>query len=304
MALLTRRLEQPIGRTEPIQQLEKVFQEVLDGLGTRVVFVLGEGGIGKSFLLEYMRRRWEERGEAFIPRRIIDLYDVVNHTLEGFLESLMYAYPSGPFWSPILDAYEEARRGLERARLSQEAEAIRKARQDLLDTVFHQLSEMGRRFYPVVFLDTAERWAYRVGPARLYWAEAWHTLRSWLVQWLQPFKGHPTNLLWVIAGRPERVQLLRDQLQAELEEAARNAVVTVEIPPFSVEEVRAFLEAYGLDDWMDPQGHPLLLGLFVEMATRDARKTEDALAREKPEELGNRARFHFHQASSPIRASG
>ncbi len=293
MTLLTRRLEQPIGREAQVQRLQRLFQAVLEGGGTRVAFITGEGGIGKTFLLEHLRRRWTEHGEALVPARIIDLYDVVNHTVEGFLESLMRAYPADdPFWNPVLAAYEEARRALERARLSQEARAIRAAREALLDTVFRGLSDLGRRFPLVVFLDTAERWAYQVGPQQTYWAEAWEVLRQWLREWLRPYGRFATNLLWVMAGRPERVRRLREDL-TDVQEGDADRVVLVDLPPFSEDEVREFLEAYGLEDWRDQaaqirawtQGHPLLLGLFVEMATRDARRTEDALAQGRPEDL-------------------
>ena len=275
---ILKRLPQPVGRTSEQDELQAIYERVAQEGGFYVVVVTGPGGIGKTFLLEHMRRRWEESGELIVPQRLIDLYDTVTHAPEGFWDLWIKAYsPEDPRVKVLRETYDQKQKALQQARLSGEHARIQKAYEDLANTLRDEWQSLAKATPWVAILDTAERWVYPLGDQTTEYAPVW---KQWWLPWLQNAHSRPESGLLIFVGRPQRTRLLAQSLKST------NGLIlkTLEIKPLSVSEIRQYLAAYDLDDLReDPEnvhrltkGYPIRLTLFAYLYKKGSEQARQA----------------------------
>ncbi len=291
-----RRLTEMVGRQDVVRDLEQALETVQDQRGVQVVFLMGKGGYGKTYLLEQMLRKWRDKyAYVLLPDRVVDLYDVVTHTVEGFVEQLMAAFDSAwedPMLAPHYRRYQDVRARLARARLQGDAARIRDARQAYQNQVKSIFREISRTLPLVWMLDTAERWVYRTGPGEddVTLAEAWNCL--W--KWLQDETQRPESLLLIIAGRPQRTRALQRAVREKRDFCCERDIL---LRPFTVEEVEAYLRQVEIELEVEglardaarihrlTQGSPIRLGVFVDMYLRRPQEAEALLESGRPADM-------------------
>jgi len=275
---IAQRLPEPVGRESERTRLDALYRQVVQQGGFHVLVLTGDGGMGKTYLLDHMRRKWAQDGTLVLPATLIDLYDTVNHHREGFWASWMEAYAGEERLVHVYSAYQERREALHRARQRGDIAAIQETRDALSWTLQTEWASLSRNYPWVVLLDTVERWVYPLGADRVAYAPAW----KWWLEWLQG-PQRPENGLLILAGRPERTRYLLKALRA----LPNVQIEHLALPPLTVEETQQYLEALGIsvsDDEVrrirrDTGGHPLRLTLFAYLYSSDRRRAFEALQR-------------------------
>lgn len=224
-----RRPPELIGRSALIDRISTHFTNSSDRPIT--FFLTGDGGIGKTSLLQEIRERAAEHPqEILVPREILDLYNIYTHTPDGLADAIWNILP--PAEAGNFSRYEQQKlvygkqqasgdfRGLE----EQHRQTLRAFRDDLRKAV-------GDRKL-LLLLDTAEKALYttnRTPYVDADIAESW----SWLCENLIEIP----NLILIVAGRPQCGQLKHqlDSIRAEVEE--------IEIPSLTEEESLAYWDA-------------------------------------------------------------
>lgn len=154
-----------VGR-EPEQQL---WEEILAAPGNtpRVLFFVGPGGIGKSWLIRLLLDQAKGRPGIQVLQNPIDMYSHSNRHPEGVMDTIVCQLPSAAAPGGF-ESYAKAKRELEKARqLGPEEyseEGIRRRLQDV-EQAFHSCLEQTAQGETVVLaLDTFEN--VQNGPVR------------------------------------------------------------------------------------------------------------------------------------------
>ncbi len=218
-----------VERKEAWDVLENAIKTPEDG--SRVLYVTGSGGIGKTrFLQEALKRLKGEPGLT-VASRIIDLYHTQYHTIEGLLDALQSALGFTYF-----TRYREERRKLERYKAAfagelAEVELQRKRMVEAFEEDWERLA-LSRRI--VIALDTLERLYYGTTVIRemLEGDLPLPAIRSWLFEFL----AWAPNTVVIIAGRP------REEQRRELEEKLGERFVPIELGAFSEQESLEYIE--------------------------------------------------------------
>jgi len=262
---------QLVGRKEQLNQIVQLARQA-EKL-PRVIFVEGEGGIGKTRLLLAALEQLRSHNDICVARQLIDLYHVTHHTTDGFMYALSDVLPDNRRW---FANYWRARDQLVRLRLAgrvqeidRQSVAVRKAfTADVL-----RLAESHRLVWA---LDTLEKLTYALlgtGVSAEDIGSSW----TWLCQQLPRWK----NVVLILAGRQSA-----NPLWQQLEAIQGLQTDRVPLAAFTAEETIEYFEAVTrLAETQDrqtykrlqalpgdarqrahtlSQGRPILLSLFVD----------------------------------------
>jgi len=232
----------------------------------KILFLHGEGGIGKTrLLLHLLGIAGNASPSALVAKEIVDLYHIHTHTQEGFMRLLAESLPAGEH---ELAEYRKKLAALETARLSGDLHHIPGLLEEAKSALVSDLVAISRQRRLVLAFDTAERWVYSP-KSGVFKAEAWTLLMR--------LASAVKNAIILIAGRDMVANI--NVAHVLIEDAKQNGVKVQEIPvePFTPEETRGYINAVlknrgeiGLiQEEMDAiltltGGRPISLALFLE----------------------------------------
>ncbi len=225
------------------EDLLEEIRQALHGEGTRVFYIYGGGGIGKTCLLRAVLRRCQPEGswhrEGLIappPDRLVDLYHTVHHTREGLAYALRHSIPApeGAFarFDEAYDRWEKGKYDL--AGMLKELSILQERIGEAFVEDLNALADRGYR--PVLVLDTAERLLYREDEIQR--RLGLEPERTEALRWLLDMLPRLRNAVVLIAGRPEPARL-RDDLEAALGDRLQ----AWELGPFGLEETKRYFDA-------------------------------------------------------------
>ena len=217
-----------VGREEILAKVNEAFARTSQQ--PTVLFLTGEGGIGKTRLLQHIIELAKPMPGLQAVQSIIDFYHVPTHNEYGLAESLyrVLTPPNTPFTQ-----YEFEKRTLERMRLSGEMSNVGEQRARTLQAFTDNLNKLAQSKRIVLALDTAERLVYSAGqeaiaPALL--AECWGWLLESLAQW--------RNITLIIAGRDSAHPLMEPLKNA----IGNDRVAVIQVESFSEAESMAYFD--------------------------------------------------------------
>lgn len=219
-----------VGRTEEIDQVRAALTAV--GTQPQVIFLLGDGGIGKTRLLLRLLDLARELGLT-TANALVDLYDIANHS-DTWLSRAFYEHLTPPF--STFAQYDREWSRLLRLEISGDVVELGRQRERTLATFLADLRALASQRRVVIALDTAERLVYIVDEHNRFEteiAEEW----DWLVRGLERIP----NLTLLVAGRP-RADLLREAL-AHAVDTEQVVITTIQLDPFSLEDSLSYFDA-------------------------------------------------------------
>lgn len=216
-----------VGREEIIQS---AITALTSNAGQRVVFLLGEGGMGKTRVLKEIIKRLQKTDGIHTVEREVDLYHTEVHTANGLADAL---YDASPFLedAALVELYGQ----LVNQWVAGVGSGSAKLRKEHLDLFEAMLTKICQQQPVVLALDTVEKIFYGFPdlPAHLQGdkADAWR----WLLGLLEQIPG----LRLVVSGRPEAEPLVQE-MQRRL---GSGKVLSLPIGPLSEEEGLAYFAA-------------------------------------------------------------
>ncbi|WP_303774120.1 tetratricopeptide repeat protein [Anaerolinea thermophila] len=220
--------------------LEAVFQAVRDPQPVlHVLYLSGEGGLGKTRLLQYVLEEVRTAEQVYVPETLLDLYHVELHTLEGFMREVVRLLPEEV--KPAFKEYEKAYQRFNELRVYQEGSLVEQ--QDRVREAFQKgMQELCAKRRVVLMLDTVERAVYQAG-------EEGEPRLADTIRWLKEWAGQWNNLTLIFAGR-KRAEAVWTLFQSTYALPQENAIP---ISPLSLNERREYLKA--LEQHLRKQGN-------------------------------------------------
>lgn len=174
------------------QVLEAVFRAIRDPSQTlHVLYLSGEGGLGKTRLLQHVLNTLRNEPQMVAPETLLDLYHVELHTLEGFMKEVVRLLPEEV--KPSFEEYEKAYRMLNQLRVHQEGKLTEQ--QNRVQQAFDEGTQaLCKKHRVVLMLDTVERAVYPAG-------EQGEPRLAAVIPWLKDCVGRWKNLTLIFAGR-------------------------------------------------------------------------------------------------------
>lgn len=288
----THKLDKLVGRDE---LLGKIRCKINHSQGAQLIFLMGEGGAGKTRILEELLKTkfsWLLQKNPNAPKEenqnIIDFYDIQNHSASAMAKNIFEALGEPKEFAQFQENNTELE--IKQAAGGGGIDTLREKTLESFTQAMQQFSKKGR---VVIFLDTLERLLYHPG-AETYEAggeaESW----DWLVKNVQDWG----DVTLVIAGRPEAEGLARkaDIKPIELpflDESASLAYFK-SIEAQAAKESDLYKRVQGLSDENRKkahelaQGRPIILALIIDFLSvgdtggewrkvLEAQDTEEAL---------------------------
>ncbi len=202
-----------IGRKAELTAIDRAAR----AKSTQVVYIVGEGGAGKTRLLREILESYGKRDRGFlVPTKVVDFYHVANHSIEG----LMYAIygvlrPNVVGFTDFEPAWQKLERHLAEPPASGGGQypGLLKTAQDALIADLDRFAE-DRRL--VLVFDTAEKLVYKITEVEDALDLAQEQLTIW--RWLcSSFLPRLRNALVIIAGRPEAETIVDDLTAASIQ---------------------------------------------------------------------------------------
>ena len=170
--------------------------------GPQVIALTGDGGIGKTRLLNAALTQAASVAQVSAAGHVVDLDHVQTHTASGLAREIADVLNASNDLFPI---YDRERRNFERLNLLGQGVGVKEQRDRMLGAFVDDLRALAQTRRVVIALDTAERYVYGLNDLPItikQTAEAW----TWLINAL-PQCG---NVVLLIAGRPVAKTLLDD----------------------------------------------------------------------------------------------
>ena len=188
-----------VGRKEELKQIEKAIRDTSQSY---IVYITGEGGIGKTRLVKHILQHPPDDGLSLTAASdLIDLYHASTHTVEGLIDAIQKAIPPG---EAGFERYREGRKKLDEysIRAPDRIEEIYEQRAATIEAFLDELNELADRRRIVLALDTAEKLFFQEDPAaqQLGLTAERPAILNWLIH---EFLPKVRNTVVLLAGRPE-----------------------------------------------------------------------------------------------------
>lgn len=225
--------EKMIGRQKHLQM---VHQAIGDARNSHVLFFEGDGGIGKTRLLQEVGKWVNELRQSGQKRlrwsQIIDLYHSEMHSNSGIEEALIHSLDPG---QEFFVEYREKRKVFEVQRLrGLGGSALETARQELTKTFLRDFNRMAQAHRLVLTFDTLELVQYESSEVQALCEVEDNTtsVKNWFLDLVPYFK----NTITIFAGRPHAL------LQADFKEYFQQVEYGfLPIEPFTEREAKMYL---------------------------------------------------------------
>ena len=226
-----------VGRSSLLREVE---QRIRRG-GAHLLYFEGEGGIGKTALLEAALEqvRGQDKGGMLFAGRVasevIDLYHASVHSPEGLIRQIVRV-----LGEPLFQETTQLLHQLDRARSTGDIEAANESARELFVRFFAEFAATADVGLPVLAFDTLEILEYESDPFQGMLGQDLPTLGAgqWLFRsFLPALRG---NVLILMAGRPVGLQA---QLNLTQEQAPHLQVLRVEIQALEAAETCEYLNA-------------------------------------------------------------
>ncbi|MEM3646842.1 MAG: tetratricopeptide repeat protein [Thermofilum sp.] len=272
--------------------LKQIYRALTDTSRSYVIYITGEGGIGKTRLVQHVLQNPPDVPSLVVASRLIDLYHSQVRTLAGLIGAILEVVePLSDFFRAQVETGKlEALARAEQEGLSiAEVISLRKDATQFFLRVFNQFTQEHR---VVLALDTAEHLFAHEDPSQkaLGLEDVYPSLLQWL---LDEFLPNVQNTVILLAGRPGPGNL-KEILKQRLEDSAERSLEMIELPGLNEEEsiryiqavIRAardrgaldaaeFIQNWGNDNWRTafyclcddsnpPTVRPILLALAVD----------------------------------------
>lgn len=210
-----------VGRAPILKQITEIATTPSNR--PNVIFLTAEGGYGKTRILQRAKDELQEHAGLKVAHELIDLYHLKNHTIHDFVGSIVdvLSYSNEGF-----RGYDQARRRLNRMRLSGADVNIGKQRDLMVEEFSDEMQTIAAEEHIVLFLDTAERILYSPFDSKTSVTES-AEIWSWLLQQLPIWK----NITVVVAGRSQ----IR-HLKQETKPFDDVRITDIDVPAFTEEE--------------------------------------------------------------------
>lgn len=227
--LLAVRVNDLIGRAKEIEKLIAACKDLhRPASGPRLFYIIGEGGLGKTRLLEDLREHPETYGlEAALCTDVIDLYDPMLHS-EAELRARIIGslnHPGRPMTLVAPKVYGADQAPISQLHTDNAQRADAKDDQNALRESFaRELAERSRDNPVVVLLDTVETLAYDRDEVQEDVPPPWPLpgAMDWLKNLITERQAEQ-RVLFIVAGRPEPVPLqLELRSLADVREAGQD----------------------------------------------------------------------------------
>lgn len=305
--------------------LEQIYQALSDTSCSYVIYITGEGGIGKTRLVQHVLQKPPAIHSLVVASRLIDLYNSQVRTLAGLIGAILEVVePMSDFFKAQVESGKlEALARAEQEGLSiAEVISLRKNATQFFLRVFNEFTRDHR---VVLALDTAEHLFVHEDPTQkaLELGDVYPSLLHWL---LDEFLPNVQNTVILLAGRP-RPGNLREVLNQRLRDKAGRSLTVIDLPGLDEEEsiryiqavIRAaqdrgalgaaeFIRNWGEDNWRaafcclcddgnPPTVRPILLALAIDYLVVAGRPLHDlAMPLEQARTLSSSRREQIREA--------
>lgn len=191
-----------VGRKGELKQVEEA---ILDRPQRQIVYIKGQGGIGKTRLVHHILDQPPGGIPLLVASRPVDMYHTFNHTVEGLIQAFQDVLDTN---GQRFRRYSEERRRLyEIAR--EERVQWQKQREQMLEAFIADWNDSAHNRRILVALDTVERLFLQEDPVAQRLSVP--TARSLVYDWLlHEFFPRIENTVVILAGRPVRVPVERE----------------------------------------------------------------------------------------------
>lgn len=232
-------LERLYGR----EREQSLIRDLLDTDEAGTLILVGEGGIGKTRLLEWALDLLQAQGRR--PPQLLDFYHVEQFKASEIEKALIRAVRQISPKTPAFELYEEQRRRLETAR--QSGEAFQLALERLREQFVHcfndaaaECARAGRRV--AVVFDTLEQAAPLHDPVERTMRGPGRSASDGGAYWLRSILPRLRDAQFLLSGRPSTLGGDPVKLYGQLQ-AASAAVRVHDVLPLDRRQSAEFLEA-------------------------------------------------------------
>jgi hypothetical protein len=157
--LLTIRIPEVVGRADVIEKITAARRALESQRGTSLLCVIGEGGVGKTRLLEAIMASEACLPNELIADKLVDFYDAEVHS-ELELASRLLQSINNRCSEEDRREFDEFRSLLARYRTQEAGAVATDLREKVKNAFFEAWARVTRRRPCVVFMDTGERLGY------------------------------------------------------------------------------------------------------------------------------------------------
>lgn len=149
-----------IGRN---REIERILQAVGETEASQLLYISGEGGIGKTRLLIHALEVLSQNPRLHVAAQLVDLYHVETSTVEGLVAEVVRVLDPN---EELFPDYLAQRRRYDEVRLQRPSEAteIAQLRSATLEAFQRELRTLAQAKPVVLALDTAEKLALQKNP--------------------------------------------------------------------------------------------------------------------------------------------
>ena len=220
-----------VGRKEELDAIRKAVE---DAPHRYVIYITGQGGIGKTRLVQHVLQTLSrEKGSSLsVASMPVDMYHTINHTVEGFTRTLQEVLAPG---GNGFEHYLEERKRLHKI-AREEIARWQEQRERMINAFIDDLNHLAEKRRVVFALDTIEKLFPEEDPVagRLGIRVTSPFIYEWL---LKKFFPRLQNAVIILAGRPVPFASLEEDLRET------GQFVSIQLRGLSEEESLGYFKA-------------------------------------------------------------
>lgn len=256
---------------------QRAIQAALKSRRSHILYFVGEGGAGKTRLLQIAEQLAEHGGKAFMPVRwggLHDFYHTELHSVAAIQRAIVQGLdPTDVYFQGYRKSHERFDQLLAEGLVGPALEA---ERQTLNELFFEEYNSVSKKYRPVIAFDTLESLAHESD-----WVERLCKLEEEPLatqDWIISQTGKLENSVILMAGRPQ------PEFRRNLENANHfppGRVEIIELNGLTREDARQYITMLlnsapstlklQMEEWLDQLWHvtrglPVRLALAVDLA--------------------------------------
>lgn len=274
---------------------DAILDELLGSITTagaqpQVVSILGDGGIGKTRLLQKLLERCAERPDIVVASPLLDWYDTLYHDEIAFTRAIVDRLPHS---AGAFRRYEQEYQQLLMQETAGNLSGLGEQRREVLEDFIADLSAFAKGRRVVIACDTAERLLYVPGEElglRSERADSWQWLAKSFQRWgavTLLIAGRPDAASLIsmldssLAPPPKTLQALTDEESVEYFDAAAEAAEAAGEPEIA-QRLRSVPPTLRLEASESAGGRPILLALIADLLVLNGLDAVETLLESAP----------------------